>query len=189
MSTTINNKNNTIIIIPPNSEAILEAQRFGTKTRTVGGYYVSNKSNEVTRFLNFFHGNYLIDVAFSYKNCLSFFEEMIANCSGFYKDGLDSLTKALDLIGYTLKRNEEDLLFVEASEFRLTESKKYLKISGSSVFARKFKQMILGDVIEIVIKKVSDYLYVIYLRPRDTVVNFVSNRANFGRWLSENTKQ
>lgn len=189
MSTTINEKNGTVVIIPPNSEAVNEAQRFGSKPRTVGSYYVSNKAEEVTKFLNFFRGNYLIDIAFSYKNCLPFFKEMIANCRGFYKDGLESLKKTLDFIDYLFKVNQEESLFVEATEFGLTESKKYLKISGSSTYVRHFKQMILGDVIEIVIKKVSDYLFVVFLRPREEVVDLASNRDNFGRWLSENIKR
>jgi hypothetical protein len=176
-----------MVIVPPNSEAINDAQRFGVEERSVGSYYVSNKSKQVISFLSGFKGQYLIDVAWSYKSCLTLYESLISNCNSFYRNGLEKLKSTLAIIKANIDSQREDALFISPDEVALTESMKYLRISGQSPYMKYFKEMILGDVIEIVIKRVTQSLYVIYLRPHKDVENWVSSYDLFNRWIKENT--
>jgi len=178
-----------MIIVPPNSEAVNDAQRFGMVERSVGSYYVSNKSAQVISFLSGFKGHFLIDLAFSYEKCRSLFASLITNCSGFYRNGLTKLKSTLSVLQANLDSKREDALYFSPDEINLTESFKYLHISGQSTYMRYFKEMILGDVVEIVIKQVSTMLFVIYLRPHGNIESWVSSGELFGKWIQENTSK
>lgn len=174
-------------IVPPNSEAVNDAQRFGMIERSVGSYYVSNKPDEVASFLSGFRGQYLIDLAYSYSRCLPLYQALLTNCACYYRNGLSKLNCALQIIKANLDSKREDALFFSPDEINLTLSKKYLHIKGNSAYMKYFKEMILGDVIEIVFKRVSSLLFVIYLRPRGDVENWVASRELFGKWIQENS--
>lgn len=176
-----------MVIVPPNSEAINDAQRFGMEARSVGSYYVSNKAAQVTSFLGVFKGQYLIDLAYSYSKCLPLYEALISNCSSFYRNNLEKLKSTLAIVKANIDSGREDALFLSPDEVALTESEKYLRISGQLAYMKYFKEMVLGDVVEIVIKKVNPSLFVIYLRPHKDIENWVSSHELFNRWIKENT--
>ena len=176
-----------ITIIPPNSEVGMDWQRFGNRPRTVGGYYVSRKGEEVKTFLYDFYGSYSIDLLKSYFLCKELYENLIQNCSGYYCDGLRNLKQTINYINALLADRKEAELVFEA-HLSLTDSGKYLHIDNiNDNSINLFKKMILGDIIEIVIKKVNDKAFTIYLRPRKGVTSYLADSSLFGRWLNDNT--
>lgn len=182
------NDHSMITIIPPNSEVGQNWQRLGNKPRTVGGYYVSKKESEVKSFLYDFYGSYSIDLVASYYLCQSLYESLIARCAGYYADGLYNLKQTLNYIKELLAERKEAQLIFDA-HLSLTDSGKYLHIDNiNDNRISFFKKMVLGDVIEIVIKQVNDKCFTIYLRPREGVTHYLADPSLFGRWLSENTK-
>ena len=63
----------------PNSEALIEAQHYGIKDRTVGQYYMSEKSNEVIGFLNNLQGVFYLDFHISRSNIIALIEKLKEN--------------------------------------------------------------------------------------------------------------
>ncbi|HBM70498.1 MAG TPA: hypothetical protein DD377_03945 [Firmicutes bacterium] len=176
-----------VAIIPPNTEAIVSCQRFGNKPRTVCGYYVSGKSESLLKFFDYFHGKCIIDLPLSISLCSDFLAVLIQNCSSFYIDGLRSLNCALDFLKNELKeRKEQDLIF--QCFVYLTETQKYLKINSDSGYFPFFKNLILGDLIEIIFKRI-DSVYLVYLRPRINDLSIISSNSAFKKWLNENIRK
>lgn len=184
MSTTVDRDNNLIIITPPNTEAILESQRFGAVDREVGSFYASHKEAEISEFFGHFSKNYIIDVGLSYYRCKPLFEKLIANCSNAYKNNLETLKRNLTLLGNMINNDTRYSMFTEATIF-LTSSSKYLRIDGEGLLFDVYKSMILGDIIEIVIRKINSFAYVIYLRPREDIENWVNDVNMLLEWIEE----
>lgn len=186
MSTYFNEKNpNLMVVVPPNSEAAINVQRLGTEMRTVGSYYINCQPDHVYHFLNCFCGSFLIDVPFSYYNCRDLYHNLLQNCASLYRNDLKSLESSLSFVESCLSNKLEDSLFIIPDEVGLTSSKKYLRLSGRSIYMTHFKEMILGDIVEIVFKKISPTLVVIYLRPREGVVSATASLGLFQEWLKK----
>ena len=186
MSTRFDERNpNLMIVVPPNSEAVLSAQRLGIKERTVTGYYLSNKTEQVQTFLGGFFGTYTVDLISSYYLCKDFFADLNTHCSEYYRDALDDFNSKLRLIEAFISSGKESELFFDVS-LRIVNSGKYLKIEGDSQYLSAFKGILLGDIVEMVFKKNGISDYVIYLRPRGDVANYVKDYDLFGRWIKEN---
>ncbi len=182
------NDRSIITIIPPNSEVSQDWQRLGNKPRTVGGYYVSKKESEIKSFLYDFYGSYSINLVISYYLCKELYEALIEHCAGYYVDGLNHLKQTLNYIKALLAERKETQLIFDA-RLSLTDSGKYLHIENiNDNRISFFKRMILGDVIEIVIKRIDDKTFTIYLRPREGVTHYLEDYSLFGRWLRENVR-
>lgn len=184
MSTTVDKDNNLIIITPPNTEAILESQRFGAVDREVGSFYASRKEVEISEFLGHFSKNYIVDVGLSYYRCKPLFEKLIANCSNAYKNNLETLKRNLTLLSNMIDNDTRYSMFVEANLF-MTSSSKYLRIDGEGLLFDVFKSMIFGDIIEIVIRKINSFAYLIYLRPRGDVENWTADVNMLLEWIED----
>ncbi len=184
------NDQTLMVIIPPNSEVGLDWQRLGNKPRTVGGYYVSGMADKVKSFLADFYGSYTVDLGLSYFLCKDVYEALIANCSSYYIDGLANLKKTISFLKAAIADGREGELFFEAKT-SLTDSSKYLHIENISApqMVTLFRKMVLGDILEIVIKKTTQSSFVIFLRPRKGVVHYLADTSLFGQWLMENTKK
>ena len=78
----------------------------------------------------------------------------------------------------------EDALFFDCY-ISLTDSKKYLKMASSNSLFERFKQMILGDIIEIVFKKIDDSTVIVYLRPK-IGIEWTVNSTVFNDWIQNN---
>ena len=184
-----NNKINLMVIVPANSEAIISSQRLGIAERCVGSYYASNLQKDVAVFLNHFVGEYIIDLVTSYYLCKALFDNLIAHCSSFYRDGLSSVKSGLDKIEANLHSKNDDRLLFSASGVSLTLSEKYLRIDGDTEYFSIFKSLILGEVIEIVFKKVGSMSYLIYLRPRGDILEWCQSYSLFNSWITEHTSK
>ena len=183
------NKANLMVIIPANSEAVIRSQRLGIAERSVGSYYASSLQKEVANFLNHFVGEYIVDLATSFYLCKPLFDNLIDHCSTFYRDGLSSVKNGFDKIAANLRSKNEDRLLFPASGVSLTLSEKYLRIDGDSEYFSIFKSLILGEVIEIVFKKVGSMSYLIYLRPRGDVLDWCQSYSLFNTWIAEHTSK
>ena len=178
-------KRNQMIIIPPNSEAKIACQRLGTKERTVGSFYISNQAEKTTRFLKNFRGKYVINLPLSFFLCHNLCEKITANCSALYRDSLRKYKKTFAFLNAYIQAGRYEDLFFSGTNLSLTDSYKYLRIDGSSNVVEWFKNMILGEITEIVIEKLDDDLYTIFLRPHGDVENWLDNVGLLNKWIEQ----
>ena len=176
---------NQMIILPPNSEAKINCQRFGAKERCVGSFYVSNLADKTMHFLKNFRGKYVIDLPLSFFLCHNLYEKITANCAALYRDGLKKYRETFALINAYIQAGRYDELLFSETNLSLTDSYKYLKIDGSSNAVKWFKNMILGEITEIVIEKLDDDLYTIFLRPHTDVENWLDNVGLLNKWIEQ----
>lgn len=151
-----------LIINVPNSEANLSAQFKGIKDRTVGQYYMSEMQDEILLFLNNLEGNFFIDFLRT-KYYLENYVEYLKD-NGF-EDCLKSKLKPqiaaiesinwIDSVGKSLHK-------IAAPS--INTNKKYLKLDNADNFIRIFKDLVIGDLITINIKKISFDVFLIYLK-------------------------
>lgn len=185
MATYINPQNpKKIVVVPANSEATVEMQRFGCKDRTVCGYYTNSYSQQFLELFNNFTCKCFVDMALSYEFCKDLFSSLIEKCGMYYKSGLEPLKKTMAFIKMYLDSKIEDALFFDCY-ISLTDSKKYLKMASSNSLFERFKQMILGDIIEIVFKKIDDSTVIVYLRPK-IGIEWTVNSTVFNDWIQNN---
>ncbi len=183
-------KPDLMVIVPPNTEAIPEAQRLGgTSLNYVGSYYISKKDKQVQSFLSGFRGTYTVDLGFSYLRCKTLFNSLIQNCSSYYIKNLAPQKKVLNLIEANLFSGNEETLFFPLEEIGLTDSTKYLKIPNSSPELKNFKTLILGDIIEMVFKRINNSSFLVFLRPRKDIEKWVIDGNLFTTWLGNNVKK
>lgn len=176
---------NQMIILPPNSEARTSCQRFGPKARSVGSFYVSNLADKTMHFLKNFRGKYVINLALSFFLCHNLYEKITANCSALYRDGLKKYKQTFAVVNAYLQAGQYDELFFSGTNLSLTDSYKYLRIDGSSNVVERFKTMILGEITEIVIEKLDDDLYTIFLRPHKDVENWLDDVGLLNKWIEQ----
>ena len=181
-------KSDCMFVCPANTDAIIECQRFGCADRTTGSFYLSGFAQRALEFLDNLQATYLVDVGLSYFLCEDLFRNLIANCSNLYKSKLAVLKNKLAFLKNILSSLEDDVFFANVS-ISFTGSNKYLHIDSRKVpYTDYFKYMILGEVTEIVIKKVSSLVYVIYLRPRSDVSKWTATDDLLLKWIGTQTR-
>jgi hypothetical protein len=97
--------------------------------------------------------------------------------------------KVLNLIEANLFSGNEETLFFPLEEIGLTDSTKYLKIPNSSPELKNFKTLILGDIIEMVFKRINNSSFLVFLRPRKDIEKWVIDGNLFTTWLGNNVKK
>lgn len=154
-------KNDVLIIQVPNSEASISSQLLGIKDRTVGQYYMSEIEEEVISFLNNLKGNFYIDFLRTKYNIESFIHNL--KQSGFeycLKSKLKPQIAALESINWI---HNEDKSLHKINPPTINSNKKYLKFDNTDNFIKIFKDLIIGDLITINVKKVAFDAFLIYL--------------------------
>lgn len=176
-------KQNCIIFIIPNSEASIKVQRKTNKIRTVGSYYLSNRADEAEIFLNRLAGHFYVDLSASYLLCKDFYTKLIQNCSSLYLNDLFYLDSALKDIEWGIKNNPE-MLFSKIIPPSIIQSRKYLKFQDQSAIFGVFNMLCIGDLCEIVIEKLSQNTFRIFVRPRKIPTSVLDNIENLKSWLA-----
>lgn len=175
-------KNNQMIFSIPNSEAILNVQRISDKQRTVGSYYLSNLADESEAFLNDLVGNFYVDLNASYLCCVNFYNELIENCKKTYNEELFYLKQALDDIKWSSCKNPSSLFF-ETYPPVIIESRKYLKFPDQRTEMGIFRTLCLGDISEIVIEKLSNDAFRVFVRPKKEARSAVTSLKSLEIYL------
>jgi|LakMenE01Jun11ns_1017448.scaffolds.fasta_scaffold9727158_2 hypothetical protein len=168
----IRNINNEFIQFHvPNSETIIECQRIGIKDRSVGQYYIGNNIKAIEDFIRDFDILYFIDFASCYLSLRPFFHKIKnLGVDKLYKYQMSASFDALELIQETIIKDHTNSFFmIEKPKLGLT--KKYLKIESKMSMFILFKQLILGDLVDLVLEK--HYKIVrIHLIPNSLVQSF-----------------
>ena len=89
------------------------------------------------------------------------------------------------MINAYIQAGRYDELLFSGTNLSLTDSCKYLRIDGSSNAVKWFKNMILGEITEIVIEKLDDDVYTIFLRPHTDVENWLDNVGLLNKWIEQ----
>jgi hypothetical protein len=184
MSTRI--KDNQLIFQIPNSEAISVVQRGSILKRCVCNFYLSKKDAAVETFLNGCSGSFYVDLAASYALCKAPFMTLIENCSSLYRNKLTALKATLDSIERMLATRPDSLLFSICPP-SILRSRKYIKFGDSSLAMSYFRTLCLGDITQIIVRKMAPSSFLIYVRPFAPAVASFSNPADFQKWLDDNT--
>lgn len=170
---------NYIEINVPNSEALIEAQHFGIKNRTVGQYYMSEKHNEVISFLNNLEGKFYLDLYVSFGNIEILLAKLKDNrLETCFKTGLTSQTAALKTIDWYMHKNDH-LYRIESPT--VNDQAKYLKFDITDEYLKCFLRLCLGDLSKIIIKKLSNDCFLIYIKENETFQDKLDNDI-FARW-------
>lgn len=161
---------NQLIINIPNSEASINAQHTGIKNRTVGQYYMSDKYHEVINFLNNLEGNFYIDFSRTYNYMKPMIDELVEReLEDCFKCNLKTQISALETFSWLIT-NEEDLTKIETPI--ITETRKYLKFTTSNEYFALFRDICLGDLTSICIKKISNNTFLIYAKKQTERTKF-----------------
>jgi hypothetical protein len=155
----------------PNSETIIECQRKGIKDRSVGQYYIGNNIKAIEDFLRDFDLLYFVDFANSYVSLEAFLLKIKnLGVDKLYKYEMKASLDAIELIKEAISKDHSNSFF-RVEKPKLGLSKKYLKIESKMSIYSLFKQLILGDLIDLILEK--HYKIVrIYLIPNPLVESF-----------------
>lgn len=179
--------NDVFYIVPANSEVKLGNQRFGTKMHVVGSYYLSNKADEVNAFLGFRDRTIIADLGLTYTLCGAFLTKLSLNCKECYIGHLEGVERTIGIIKEIIASGCDDKLLFHVDQFKIIDSQKYGKFVSSLPIYDCFSDLILGEVIEIVFKRMGDSRIVVYLRPRMDVANHIENREALESWISSSS--
>ena len=154
-------KEDRIEILVPNSEAVICAQHEGIKDRTVGSYYMSESYVDVKAFLNNFEGNFYIDLAKTYYDMNKLYEEIEKQEKiSAFKSCLTDQYAIIDEIDEILKFNNETI--IKIPNLMVNDNAKYLKFDRNDETVKMLETLLLGDITQITIRKLSQDCFVIY---------------------------
>jgi len=148
---------NTLVINVPNSEASINGQLIGIKDREVSGYYTNDdpsKYSEIKLFFEDFSFDFFVDS-----------NKMAA----YFKDYYKKVLKYKSNFKTNLKDFDVNFIHYETSDKKIKklfyggESNRYIKFDVLDKLTKNFKDLILGEITQIVIEKLSDR-FSIYLK-------------------------
>lgn len=153
---------NQIEIYLPNSEAAINLQHNGLKDRSVGMFYMSEQYEGVKEFLNNFDGKFYVDLYRTYN----FINPLVVKLHNlhfetFFKDGLKSIDETLIDIKKLIRLDSD---FNKIPAPFVNDNKKYLQFDFNSLFFGFIRNVCLGDLTCIVIKKIDFDVFVIYAK-------------------------
>ena len=176
MSMIINEEKRELIFVVPNSEAPMEAQHKGIANRTVGSFYMSDRYGDCYDFLNGFNGSFFVDIGQSVLNASRFLEKLknkgLANA---FKNTLYPQFDAVDALKWY--REQEKCNYYLITSPTVNEQKKYLKFDNGDQVYKLFKTFLLGDLTKLVIKKIGDNGFIIYVDECDDFDKKIENGA------------
>ena len=174
MSMVINQEKRELVFIVPNSEAPMEAQHKGIANRTVGSFYMSDRYDDCYDFLNAFEGFFYIDIGQSISNAICFLEKIknkgLANA---FKNTLRPQFDAVDALKWY--REQEKCNYYAIACPTVNEQKKYLKFDNGDQVYKLFKTFLLGDLTKLIIKKIGDNGFMIYVDECDDFDSKIDN--------------
>ena len=166
-------KNDVLYIELPNSEATINAQHNGIKDRTDNSYYLINNYDEIFKFLNELNGNFYIDFLRVYDNISKLINKLKDNnLSGAFKANLVPQEACLNSIKYLLSNNDGLLKIGSPS---INDQKKYIKLPNEREII-DFKDLCLGDLVNIVIKKMSSDSFIIYAEDNNKLEQYIKSK-------------
>lgn len=166
-------KNDILTIELPNSEATINAQHNGIKDRTVNGYYLSNNFDEIYSFLNELNGNFYIDFLRTYNNMNKLIERLKnENFYGAFKSNLVPQIACLDSIKYLLSKNSG---LYKTTSPSINDQRKYIKLPNDKEII-DFKDLCLGDLTNIIIKKMGNDTFLIYAEDNNKLDDLIKTK-------------
>jgi len=170
--------NDQLIIIVPNSEALIEAQHHGIKDRSVGQYYMSEKVDEVKKFLNNLTGYFYLDLLVTKLNTTVLLEKLRSNAlQSCYKSNLITQDSALKSLEWVIKIDH----LHKIQPPTINEYAKYLKFDTSDEILRCYLRLCLGDLCKIVIRKLCNYCFILYIEENGSF-NQKLQDDEFSKW-------
>lgn len=158
MSIIIDNDN--FVIHVPNSEASIKAQHVGIKDRSVGQYYLSEKAMLVNSFFNNMSGSFYIDFLRTRENLNPLLNRIIdLNMQNVFKSKLVDQKNSMKSLKWIL---DSENGFHKIDFPVITASSKYLKFNTVDEYYLVFRDMCLGDFVDIKIVRLSKDCFVMY---------------------------
>lgn len=153
-----------LIVTPPNSESPVIGQHVGTKSRSVGSFYMSEASSEVMNYFDLGHSTYYIDFT---RTVLSI-EKIIGYVVISGKEYLfkKRLLPQLELIE-KLRDTNDFKDYKEIPEPIILPSRKYFKLDFDNYYAKIFNDLLFGDCCEIVFEKLGNNVIILYVEARN----------------------
>lgn len=161
MAMEIRDEDNVLVIHIPNSEACVDAQHNGGKDTSVGSYYMSEMQPAVFAFLNDLEGDYYIDLSLCLFNGKKIYNELKnRGLQNAFKRKLMPQNEAIQFIEWCIE-NESPLFRMPNPT--VNDNNKYLKFDNLNQTVNAFRQLCLGELTDIIIKKIGENGYIIYL--------------------------
>ena len=180
MSMVINQEKRELVFVVPNSEAPMEAQHKGIANRTVGSFYMSDRYEDCFGFLNGFNGYFYLDIGQSISNASRFLEKLknkgLVNA---FKSALYPQFEAVDALKWY--KEQEKCNYYLITPPTVNEQKKYLKFDNSDQVYKLFKTFLLGDLTKLIIKKIGDNGFMIYVDECDDFDSKLEN-GTVSKW-------
>jgi hypothetical protein len=162
----------------PNSEALIEAQHHGIKDRTVGQYYMSERTSHVLDFLNQLRGTFYLDFCVSKSNIQLLLDKLVNNkLESCFKTNLTSQFSTIK----TIDSQVQKIHLYPINPPTINDNGKYLKFDYSNIYHKCFFRLCLGDLTKIIIRRLDQTCFVIYLEENNT---FEAKLASdeFSKW-------
>jgi hypothetical protein len=160
---------NTLVINVPNSEASINGQLIGIKDREVSGYYTNDDPSKYAEIKLFFE-DFMYDFFVDSKKMAVYFKD-------YYKKVL----KYKSNFKTNLKDFDANFIHYETSDKKIKklfyggESNRYIKFDVLDKLTKNFKDLILGEITQIVIEKLSDR-FSIYLKFVDNFEHLLAGK-------------
>lgn len=149
-----------IEITVPNSEAAIIAQHIGIMDRTVSGYYCSEITDEVAKFLDMDHSLFYVDLLRTSKcanKIINFANDH--HLESLFKSEFMDQYEALDDID---KMNDDLIRKIDPPFFN--DKRKYLKFNNDNIGIQLLQVLLFGDLMILVIKKLANNCYIVYTK-------------------------
>lgn len=162
MAIEFENNNQVMLIHLPNSEATVNAQHHGIKDTSVCAYYMSERNTEVYDFLNDLSGEYYLDLALIFQNALDLINSIEdSGMTSCFKMKLAPQKNAIEALKWMLASGT---YFPRIPNPTVNDNQKYLRFDNQDKTLTLFRDLCLGEVSDICIKKVGKDGFLIYMQ-------------------------
>lgn len=175
MSMILENENNRIRVLIPNSEATIGAQIKSIKDSEVTGFYTNDKEelkNSIVDFLNFDY-DYIVCV----DDVLKTIEELKKYVDDFgyiYKDSMTSITESYEYF----KSNANKYLRIPKMYYSGVDNR-YFKFENQDPVVKKLRAILYGDITGFdIIKNDKGKYYIISPFVRNNAIEILNNKKS-----------
>lgn len=171
--------NDMLRIEIPNSEASINAQHKGIKDRTVGGYYLSNEYDKVYEFLNHLEGNFYIDFLRVYINITPLISQLDEKkLTKIFKNNMLPQQASLGSIKHLIDHGDGLYKILPPT---INDQKKYIKFANDQL-TNDFKDLCLGNLTNILIKKMGSDSFLIYVEDNQKLDEYIKT-GEIANWF------
>jgi hypothetical protein len=163
---------NTLVINVPNSEAPIINQLKGISDSEVTGFYTNDDPQKYQEIKDFFDGfklDFIVDSRLM-ANYQKDYKKKVFKFSSLFKSGLQEIEG--NFVDFVHSDKKIKKLYYGG------EKNRYLKFDITDKLTKKFKELIIGAITQIVIEKNLDH-FRIYLKFIDNCEYFLSSKATF----------